>query len=109
MTKRDAILDLYWLAGFLEGEGSFSYPRSSRDYAVVSAVSTDKDVATRVARLLGVKMYGPYRYGDNKKPYWSVAQRGSKGAGWMRVLQPLMGRRRQAQIRKTLAHWEASK
>lgn len=49
--------DRYWLAGLLEGEGSFlKGPPSAPRYPVLSLQMTDEDVVARVAAMLGRKM-----------------------------------------------------
>lgn len=96
--------DLYWLAGLLEGEGSFLAPSPSRPGIVAIAVEmTDEDVIARVADLLGVSTYSTCRpRQDHHKQSFRVMIRGKKAAEWMRCLQPLMGERRQRQIETAL-------
>jgi hypothetical protein len=106
--------DLCWLAGFLEGEGSFSYreaPRKGRPgkqrWWTIRAATTDGDVAAKAARLMGGKAYGPYKQtrslrGDPPvefKECWQV-QLNKKSAvlALAKMLRPLMGVRRQAAI-----------
>jgi hypothetical protein len=50
----DAEFELYWLAGLLEGEGSFvKGPPSRPNCPIVQLAMTDGDVVERAARLLG--------------------------------------------------------
>ena len=50
--------ELYWLAGLLEGEGSFMRGAPSRpNTPMVSLSMTDEDVVARVGRMLGVSYY----------------------------------------------------
>lgn len=60
--------ELYWLAGLLEGEGSFSPgPTSAPNSARISLTITDADVVARVAALWGV---GETRYRGLGGPSW---------------------------------------
>lgn len=94
----------YWLAGLLEGEGSFmhgtpSKPRIPR----IHLKMTDKDIVEKVAAMFQAKYYGPYRP-DRKNPestyksYYIVWSFGKKSIDLMQQLKPLMGQRRQTQI-----------
>jgi hypothetical protein len=104
--------DLHWLAGFLEGEGSFICgPPNGRDsnLPIVTVETTDKDVVERAARIMGIqKMTSRVRvetrekFKGPRKPTYSIRFAGSKAVAWMRLLQPLMGSRRQGQIQKAL-------
>lgn len=104
--------DLYWLAGFLEGEGSFlAGPPSCPNMPSISAVTTDEDVASKAAKLLG-------------KSYWRISEKRSEENGWktpfvtrirgkkavdiMIKLRPLMGERRQSQIDKAVKSYNGS-
>ena len=50
--------DLHWLAGLLEGEGSFLKPLPSEQLRpIVQVHMTDKDVMDHLARLLGTTVY----------------------------------------------------
>jgi hypothetical protein len=92
--------ELYWLAGLLEGEGSFmaaspSAPHSPR----VSLNMTDSDVVARAAALVGplhIQKRAP-RLSKWKASYAWVL-RGQRAVKLMRLLRPLMGLRRREQI-----------
>lgn len=97
--------DRYWLAGLLEGEGSFCQGTPSRpNLPYVSMESTDRDIVERVAALLHVAVgdvtnRNPGRWKDS----FRVLLRGSRAEELMRDLRPLMGDRRRSQIDKALA------
>ena len=104
MTSGPRILDskdLYWLAGYLEGEGCFLRPSpSTPTIPKIMAVSTDRDVIERVGRFFGVS------YIFHKKPsksHWKdsyrVASTGKNAVKIMASIYPIMGKRRQEQIR----------
>lgn len=99
------LADLYWLAGLLEGEGSFMKgPPSKPNCPYIALQMTDEDVVARAATLFRVS----YRKTRNRKPgLWKetymVQFRGQRAAGLMKDLHPLMGLRRKGQIERALA------
>jgi hypothetical protein len=100
--------DIHWLAGLVEGEGSFmlSTTACKYQYPSIQMAMTDEDVMQRAAKIMGVKVR---KYA---KPPWkdvfALAVGGHKATGWMMTLHPLMGERRQAKINEVLAHWRGS-
>jgi hypothetical protein len=97
--------ELYWLAGILEGEGSFMKPSPSTPRLPrVSVQMTDEDVIARVATLIGNKYQTCIDVKNpTYKPLHSVKTVGKKAVDLMRLLRPLMGIRRQKQIDAALA------
>ena len=99
--------ELSWLAGWLEGEGSFLAPppRDPRRPRV-SGFTRDFDVITRVADILGVTA-GRHKDRRSSERGWSplfrVLCRGSRAIELMRAIEPMMGARRRAQIRRALS------
>ena len=104
---------LYWLAGLLEGEGSFlSGPPSAPTKIGIALTMTDEDVVSRVASLWGVAFHHVRREISRIrgwKPIYYVHLRGRAAADLMQRLLPLMGNRRQEQIRKALASYDPNK
>lgn len=96
--------DLYWLAGLMEGEGSFLTRRRGREI-VVSVGSTDKDVIDRVD--LMIKASRKVRLLPSGKTFhtWVLARQ-QDVAGLMMTLLPLMGHRRQRKIMDCLSAWK---
>jgi hypothetical protein len=94
-----SLRELYWLAGWLEGEGSFcSPPPSSPLQPRVHGGSSDKDVIDEAARLLQVSPSLGRRRAPNRLPYWRVLLRGARAVALMQSIRPVMGARRVAQI-----------
>lgn len=102
---------LYWLAGLLEGEGSFLKPPPSKPTRIILSIEmTDRDVLERVADLLGATIYAvpPTERTRRWRPSYRVILQHDKAARLMRMLRPLMGSRRQQQIDTALAAREAA-
>lgn len=99
--------DLHWLAGLLEGEGSFydNHRNYSRSVPTISLAMTDEDVVKRAGKILDRKPMGPYKYTDNQKEFWRLTCTGRKAAAWMMTLYPTMSQRRQEKIKEILEHW----
>jgi len=96
--------DLYWLAGWLEGEGSFlKGPPSSPTTLGISAVSTDFDTITKVANLLETKIYQVKKEKDHYKDVWVCRLNALPARRLMIKLKPLMSIRRQLQIENALS------
>lgn len=92
--------DLAWLAGLLEGEGSFlKAPPSSPNSPRISLEMTDEDIVERAALLMGNKAVNRInlRNPDWKQTY-RVIIKGSRAVKLMRILYPHMGLRRRSQI-----------
>lgn len=89
-----------WLAGLLEGEGSFF--KSDSASPVLSLAMCDGDVVERAAALLGarVRRYGPREPGQ--KPIFQFTVKGIAAAEAMLIFRPLMSARREAQIDRAL-------
>jgi hypothetical protein len=101
-----SVRELYWLAGWLEGEGSFlAPPPSDPIHARISGQARDKDVMAEVGRLLCVKpLLDRSGQARNSKwsPMWRVLLKGSRATSLMLALQPLVGERRRHQIRSAV-------
>ena len=98
--------DWYWLAGLLEGEGSFlKGPPSAPRYPVLALQMTDEDVVVKVAVMFGRKA-GCWQARDERwLPTYLVRITGAKAVAWMIALRPMMGQRRQAQIDRAVASY----
>jgi hypothetical protein len=98
--------DLAWLAGLIEGEGTFlAGPPSAPRTPAVQLSMVDRDVVERAGSLLeaGVQVIRSRR--QNWRTAYSVRVRGMRAVLWMKRLRPLMGARRQAQIDRALASY----
>lgn len=95
------IQDALWLAGLLEGDGSFCIIGNSPK---VILQMTDKDTVERAARVFGSNLW-KHPPTSSGKPVWACGKSGLSAVEWMRVLRPYMSSRRQAQIIKTVTSW----
>ena len=101
---RHKALDLAWLAGLFEGEGSVSINGKS---LTVRIKMTDEDVVMRAAAVMGAKIYSaPTPKKTARKPTWIAQAKGSIAAGVIMTLYPWLGIRRREQARRALATWK---
>lgn len=105
-------VEVAWLAGLLEGEGSFltlTDRQGGREYRYpkVTVNMTDRDVIERVASLFGTSVYDLPIYQKGRKPSFRAQIAGAKAAEWMRLLRPWMGQRRRDSIDAVLAEYGA--
>ena len=100
--------DCHWLAGLLEGEGSFlTGPPSSPNMIAISIQMCDEDVIQRAAALFGTSCFGPKsRAKPHYKPCFSTRVRGLRAASIMKQLRHLMGERRRAAIDAALLSFD---
>jgi hypothetical protein len=102
--SRDSLL---WLAGLLEGEGSFmSGPPSHPNSPIIAVQMTDEDVVARVAQAFGVACVPCAIRTAQWRQTYHARLRGESAVRLMHALRPFMGKRRQAQIDKALASWK---
>lgn len=96
--------ELHWLAGLLEGEGSFltGQPSAPR-YPVLALQMTDQDVVGRVAAMFDRKLGRWQSRHAREQPVFLVRITGAKAVAWMTALHPLMGERRRLQIDRAVA------
>jgi hypothetical protein len=95
--------DLAWLAGLLEGEGTFG---SYAGYPVLSLEMCDLDIVSRAAKILGAASVG-LNVPDHAEwsPLYVAKISGSRAADWMRRVRPYMGARRIAAIDVALGEY----
>lgn len=91
--------EIHWLAGYLEGEGSF-YRRDTKYGSMqVRAHSTDRESLEKCLKFFGGKLYGPYHSGKKtEKEYWQWSTAGPRALGIALTLYSLLSPRRQGQI-----------
>ena len=101
-----SLTELHWLAGLLEGEGSFmAGPPSSPGLPIIAVNMTDRDVMVRVGRIFERKVHLVRPRNVRWRTSYQVRVNGGSAVRWMTLLKPLMGSRRQAQIDRALASY----
>ena len=105
-------IELAWLAGILEGEGSFFLENNRSGgklyrYAIVTVNMTDKDVIDRVSALFGTTTYAIPNTKAGKKPAYRATLKSHKAVVLMEHLLPFMGERRSAKILEVLTAFKA--
>src|SRR6266542_691602 len=107
MDAQDPTHELHWLAGLLEGEGSFmAGPPSNPRMPVISVHMTDEDVMARLGRIFARKVYMVMPRNPRWRTTYQVRVQGGNAVRWMTLMRPLMGARRQAQIDRALASYD---
>ncbi len=98
------LVDIYWLAGLLDGEGCFLSGHA--DQPRIALCMTDEDAVQRAAELLRPRsMSLKNEHRPNRKVQYRIDLAGRKAAGWMMTLYPILSLRRQAKIRDVLVRW----
>lgn len=101
MTTADlSTEDRIWLAGLLEGEGTFDLQRGK--YARIRVGMTDRDVVGRVASLFGSSIRLTLK-GKPVSSIWHAEIQGPRAEAIMRAVLPYMGARRSSKIAEILA------
>lgn len=112
MIKELADTDLHWIAGLLEGEGSFilSWKKTKTGVKypvfIVQCNMTDYDVVARLYKKLEIGHLSKKQVPKNKKhkPFWSWRlNKRDEVKNLAELLKPLMGVRRRAKIAELLA------
>ena len=102
-----ALDPFYWLAGILEGEGTFMSGPPSRPNAPVVRISmTDRDVVERSAALLERAVTPVRARKAHYKPPFITQLRGADAVDLMRAVRPVLGTERTAQIDRVLGGWK---
>ncbi|UVK59046.1 LAGLIDADG endonuclease [Microbacterium phage Cen1621] len=91
--------DLLWLAGLLEGEGTFDLQRGI--YPRIRLAMTDRDIVGRAASLMDTGIRLQHRPAPASST-WHAEVQGPRAAAIMRELLPFMGARRSQRIADVL-------
>jgi hypothetical protein len=97
--------DLYWAAGFMEGEGSFM---NQRNNVSLSAVQVQREPLNRLHALFGGTICECKKQNDRCSDYFKWQVTGSKAVGLAMTLFSLMSPRRKAQIEQALMKWRVA-
>ena len=96
--------DLYWLAGILEGEGTFAIGKRKYGlYPMIRVQMADKDVIKQVHGLVDSKLYYAKARSEGRKPLWSVSiHKKQVVKELLELILPIMGERRTRRIKELL-------
>jgi hypothetical protein len=97
-----SIEDIHWAAGFLEGEGSFTYHSS----LMVAASQTSMWPLERMQRIFGGKISRNGRQNEGRKVCYSWYLYGHHAAAVMMTVYGLVSPRRREQIAAALEKWK---
>ena len=97
-------MELRWVVGILEGEGSFRLIQPMTP--AIQVKMTDQDVIQRVGKFLQATASYMETLPSGKAMY-GVKFQGHKAAEWMMIMYTLLGQRRKAQVRKALSAWRS--
>lgn len=105
-----SVKDIAWLAGVLEGEGSFyTYIKNNGiGYPELSVQSVDFDVILKISNMLDSNISNVRPYNSSKQNSYKVRACSVKGIQWMMTIYVLMSERRQAKIREVIAMWKVT-
>jgi hypothetical protein len=104
-----SIKQIAWVAGILEGEGSFGFSNNSKCPCIWLGMS-DIDVIRGVRNIIdpsyAINIHG---IKDNRLPHYKKQYRitvnGIRAIQWMMTIYPLMSRRRKDRIKQLLSTW----
>ena len=96
--------DLAWIAGFLEGEGSF-IGSLSNGLITVCAVQVNPEPLRKLSSIVGGHLY--WYVNNHGRGYWRWTLNGSYAVGLAFTLYPWLSRRRRQQARTMIAKWKA--
>jgi hypothetical protein len=105
--------DLKWIAGFLEGEGSFSGKVKNRNFPQprVQVSQMQKWTLEKLNSFIPGTIYPVYAKNKKwgSKHYWSWSLNFLNSVCLMMTIYPLMSPKRQEQIRESLTYWKNTK
>jgi hypothetical protein len=107
------IKELYWAAGFWEGEGTCCCvgKKHNASSLQITAKQVNPEPLYRLQRVLGGKVTGPYKRPAsyrNCQPIYEWIATGVYAAGVMMTLYSLLSMRRRNQLLIALSRWRAA-
>lgn len=100
--------DIAWLAGLLEGEGTFVSGKRTSHLPMIQLMMTDKDIVIRAAKIMGAnRVTEQTKTTTTGKQVYRTKVFGMRAVSWCMTLYCLMGERRQGKIAYLLQSWKA--
>lgn len=93
--------EIAWMAGFLEGEGSFTFRGRN---TCISVMQVQRWPLDQLQEYVGGRLYTTITH-NRPIHVWNMS--GPGAIGLMMTVYPLMSPRRQEQIRKVLKNWRS--
>lgn len=95
-------VDLGWVAGLIEGEGTIYWDGKNIRLAVGMV---DEDVIHRLHQVTGIGYVHLEKRPDPKQDLFKWIVSGIKAAAFLQIVYPLLGERRQAKITEVTERW----
>ena len=105
-------IELGWLAGLLEGEGHFGYDRTQLCHIRMTDYDTIVRCKSLIERVFNLSKPITLLTQNGRKnglPTYGIQTYGATARGIMRLVLPLMGKRRRAQIWRSLNEYRPKK
>jgi len=102
ITQSISVRELYWAAGFIEGEGTFYFDRR---VCSIRVPQTIKEPLDRLHRLFGGEIYFRKRNQPNHSDQYVFRLNGRLAAAVSMMLLPLMSSKRRLQISTMIQRW----
>lgn len=101
------LTSIYWIAGLLDGEGSFSYSNTP----IIQITLTDLDLLQKchLEMKLNNRIYKVEKLLGHHREIYKFAIFGSLAIQWMMTLYPLLCSRRKARIKEVIKLWSGSR
>lgn len=107
-----SVKEIAWVAGILEGEGTFCLNNESVRFALAM---TDLDIVEKVRNIVDkTKIISSHSEQNSKDGYerktrYTFTVIGDHAISWMMTIYPLMGLRRKTKIRELLQYWKVKR
>ncbi len=99
--------ELYWAAGFLEGEGYFCLRGKTKSAVTISASQVQRHPLDRLEAAWAGIVRGPYQNKNPRStPYYRWDLGGTNAVALMMTLYTLLSPKRQEAIRSIIAVWK---
>lgn len=103
------LTDIYWVAAFLDGEGTFCF--NSSNSPRIQVTSTDLDLLQMCKSRMEIdsNIYLIKRYQSHHKQSYGMSISGSLSISWMMTLYSILCDRRKEDIKNIIREWKVHK
>ena len=99
--------DLYWAAGFVNGEGTFAKPRGKYQSPRVCVCQVEKEPVAKLQAMFGGSLQQRQPSTNQRQPYWQWHITGPRARGVMMTLYALLSPAKQRDIQVSLG-WSSA-